>query len=93
MVDDREHPAKEEQVARLYRLDVRCQTASGEMGAECQDPAAGDLHRQAANLYRLPSSRVRTAVHVQHLPGYVTSFRQINDSFSNVLRLGDRAHR
>ena len=47
----------------------------------------------AANFYRLPSSRVRTAVHVQHLPGYVTSFRQINDSFSNVLGLGDRAHR
>jgi hypothetical protein len=36
---------------------------------------------------------VRTAVHVQHLPGDVTSFSQIHDRLSDVLRLRDRAHR
>src|SRR5262249_20453883 len=30
---------------------------------------------------------------MQHLPGYVPSFRQINHSIGDILRFGDRAHR
>jgi hypothetical protein len=30
---------------------------------------------------------VSTAVHVQHLPGHVTRFRQINDRIRNVLQV------
>jgi hypothetical protein len=30
---------------------------------------------------------------VQHLPGDVRGFSQINDRFGDLLRLGDRAHR
>src|SRR5437879_12166943 len=44
-------------------------------------------------LGRLPPASVRTAVHVQHLAGDVTSFSQIHDSLSDVLRIRDRAHR
>src|SRR2546422_8019407 len=42
-------------------------------------------------LGRLPPASVRTAVHVQHLPSDVTSFSQIHDSLSDVLRIRDRA--
>jgi hypothetical protein len=50
-------------------------------------------HRPAESLRRLPFANVRTAVYVQHLPGDVTGFRQINDTLSDVLRVGDRTHR
>ncbi len=43
-------------------------------------------------LSRLPPARVRTAVHVQHLSGDVTSFSEVNDSIGNVLRFRDNAH-
>ena len=36
---------------------------------------------------------MRTAINVQHLPGYVASFGQINHSIGDILRFGDRAHR
>src|SRR6266850_7324705 len=74
----------------------KCQTASGRSGAECQGPAVGDLHRPRCEplmLPTLPPARMRTTVHVQHLPGDVTSFSQINDSLSDVLRVRDRTHR
>src|SRR5580658_753642 len=67
--------------------------ASGRLEAECQGPAAGALLHSAANLSDLPSAGVRTAVHVQHLPGDGTSFRQINNSVSDLLRVGDCSHR
>jgi hypothetical protein len=47
----------------------------------------------AESLRRLPFANVCTAVYVQHLPGDVTGFRQINDTVSDVLRVGDRTHR
>ena len=67
--------------------------ALGRPEAECQGPAAGARRCQAANLYRLPPSHMRTIVHVQHLPGHVTGFRQINNSVGDVLRSGNRTHR
>jgi hypothetical protein len=39
----------------------------------------------------LPFADVRTTVDVQHLLCDVTSFRQINDSVSDVLRIRNRA--
>ena len=37
----------------------------------------------------LPIAVVRTAVHVQHLPCDLTSFRQVTDSAGNILNGGD----
>jgi hypothetical protein len=70
-----------------------CQTASVRLATQYQGPSTGALPRPAANLYRSPPAYVCTVVHVQHLPGYVARFRQINNSLSDVLRLGDRSHR
>src|SRR6266436_10055496 len=41
----------------------------------------------------LPFTVVRTAVHVQHLPGDMARFREIEHRASDVLRCGDRTHR
>jgi len=89
----REHPAKEEQVTRLYRLNVSAKRRRGgwELNAKVLQPA--NRHRSAVNLWRLTTGHVRTAVHVQHLPGDVTSFRQINHRVRNFLRVSNRAHR
>src|SRR5262249_28513481 len=70
-----------------------CQTALAAKGAECQVLSSAARRWLAKSLWELPFARVRTAVDVQHLPGDVTSFSQINDGLSDVLRVGDRAHR
>src|SRR6266478_2621282 len=72
VIDNWEHPAKKEKVARLYRLDI----STKRRRVKC-----------------LPSAGVRTAVHVQHVPGDMTSFRQINHRLSDVLRIRNRPHR
>src|ERR1700722_5393929 len=65
---------------------------SGRLGVEYQGPAVGDLHRSTGNPAWLPPAHVRTVVHVQHLPCNVTSFRQINDSVGDILRVGNGTH-
>src|SRR5580704_14681258 len=54
VVDDREHPAKEKQVAGFYRLNVgsKWRWGSRELNAKLQQPAIGTT----------------CTVHVQHLP-------------------------
>jgi len=54
-------------------------------------PAAAAPRYSPANPARSPLAHMRTVVHVQHLPGHVTGFRQINNSVGDVLRLGKRA--
>src|SRR3984957_13891973 len=66
---------------------------SGRLGVEYQGPAVGDLHRSVGNPAWSPPAHVRTVVHVQHLPGHVTSFRQVNNSVGDILRVGNRTHR
>ena len=72
VVDNRKHPAKEEQVARLHRLDVSAKRRRGgwELNAKVLQPAFGAARLRTFT--RLPPAHVRTVVHVQHLPGDVT---------------------
>src|ERR1700722_17466567 len=41
---------------------------------------------------RLPFANVRTAVHVQHLPGNVRCFSQINHGIHNLLNVRNASH-
>ena len=83
VIDNWEHPAKKREGCPSVPSRHKYQTASGRLGVECQGPAIGDPHRLAATLLRLPSAGVPTAVRVQHLPGDMTSFRQINHRLSD----------
>ena len=42
---------------------------------------------------QLPFANVRTAIHVQHLPGNVRSFGQINYGIHNFLNVRNASHR
>ena len=42
---------------------------------------------------QLPLAYVRTAIHVQHLPGHLTGFCQINDRVHDVFHPGNLTHR
>src|ERR1700741_2027235 len=61
--------------------------------ARSRGPAAGAPRRPAANCPYLPFAVVRTAVHVQHLPGDLARFGEIDYRARDVLRSGNRAHR
>ena len=86
VIHHREHAAEEKQIARLHRLNVTAKWHSAPPEARCRAPAAA-LALPAATL-RLTIAHVRTVVHVQHLPGDVTGFRQKNNRISDVLRSG-----
>ena len=46
----------------------------------------------AVRVLKLPSACVRTAVHVQHLPGHIPRFNQVDYRVHDVLRFGDGGH-
>lgn len=45
------------------------------------------------SLQRLPFADVRTTIHVPHLPGHLTGFRQINARIHDVFHIGNQSHR
>ena len=57
VVDDREHPAKEEQVARLYRLDVSAKRRRGgwELNAKILQPAFCTARLRTFTAYHRPT--------------------------------------
>ena len=75
MVFDWKQPAQEQEIPCLDYFDVAAERCWGGPGVRYQDPATGAPHRRTADFPGLPSARVRTAIHVQHLPRDVTSFR------------------
>ena len=70
VIDNRKHPAQKEQVARLQRLDIgaKRRRSGWELYAKVLQPAF--CAARLRTFTRLPPAHVRTAVHVQHLPGY-----------------------
>ena len=57
VVDNWEHPAKEEQVARLYRLDVSAKRRRGgwELNAKVLQPAIGAARLRTFRAYHRPT--------------------------------------
>ena len=57
VVDNREHPAKEEQVARLYRLHISAKRRRGgwELNAKVLQPAFGTARLRTFGAYHRPT--------------------------------------
>ena len=89
MVDNREHPAKEEQVARLQGLYVSAKRRRGgrELNAKVLQPALCTVRLRTFRAYHW--SHACTAVHVQHLPGRMTiaaTQKGLDDGYSDAVR-------
>jgi hypothetical protein len=76
----------------LHRFHVSAEGRRPVPASRFQAPSIAVQRRLAASRLPLPFAPVRTAVHVQHLPCDLPSFRQVNDSAGKVLNRGDCAH-
>ena len=85
MPDNRENTAEIKQIARLDTFNIRRRTEWARASARCRAPQAGAPRLPVAGPLNSPFARVRTTVHVQHLPCHLTGFCEINHCVHNVL--------
>src|SRR5215510_6049839 len=61
--------------------------------AECRSPAGAVPLDRVGDLFELPFPHMGAAVHVQHLPGYLTGLGQIEYGVNDILDVRDTSQR
>ena len=92
-VDDRQHPAQEEQIADLHGFDIGAKRRGRRRKRDAEIPSAAVLRRRLVHRCAPPFAQMCAAIDVQHLPGNVRSLGQEDDRIDDFLNAGNAVHR